>query len=344
MTKQAYIQNKGKVISKNSQFKHVMALCLNTKTNHRNGLLRCITSRKGNVKYKGFVDKSKLFIANQKSLRKYKITKKLKIEKHKKIIRSLGGKNWEFLGLEDPDIWHDTKNDLIHVYFTIPYKNHLQKKTIINLGHAVGRTLNSLRMTPPVLTGSKDSKDGGAKELSIVPVNKCGLRYNLIESSKLVHGTRYSVVQIAVAEDMGSSWEYGDILFNPGDENLSWIAGHASPGPLLPKSFINIGKNKRVGVINGREKNQKFNGKTEYGQFSVGLFIYDYQKGKIDWVSSEPLISDTDAQTITFASEFVQTKNNEGILYAHVDDSFVRAYTLFADKIKKKLPISKVQT
>jgi len=344
MTSKAYIQDKGKVISKNSKFKHVMALSLNPKNNYKTGLIRCIAKRQGNVKYKGFIDHSTLYKVKKKSIDKYQLDKKIKMQNQNKIIRKFSGKNWSFLGLEDPDIWHDKENDLIHVYFTIPYKNRRKHKTIINLGHAVGNNLDTLEMTKPVLIGSKRSQKGGAKEVSIAPVNKNGLRYNLIESSKLMNKTRYSVVQIAIVEDMGSSWKYGKIVFNPGEQNLSWIAGHASPGPLFPKNFINMGKNKRVGIINGREKNQKVNGKTKYGQFSVGLFIYDYQKGKIDWVSSKPLISDTNAHTITFASEFIQTKSNEGILYAHVDDSFVRAYTLFADKVKKFLPISKVQT
>jgi hypothetical protein len=72
--------------------------------------------------------------------------------------------------------------------------------------------------------------------------------------------------------------------------------------------------------------------------FSVGLFIYDYENGKIDWVSPEPFIQDSEATIITFASQFVCTKKGKGILYAHVDDSFVRAYTLEAEKIKALLP------
>ena len=90
--------------------------------------------------------------------------------------------------------------------------------------------------------------------------------------------------------------------------------------------------------MNGREANQKIGGKIKYGMFSVGLFIYDYEKGKIDWVSLQPLIQDSKAVTITFASQFVETKPGEGILYAHVDDSFVRAYTLYANGIKDMLP------
>ena len=90
--------------------------------------------------------------------------------------------------------------------------------------------------------------------------------------------------------------------------------------------------------MNGRVADQKIGDKIKYGMFSVGLFIYDYELGKIDWVSPEPLIRDTEAKTITFASQFVETKPGEGILYAHVDDSFVRTYTLNAEGIRELLP------
>lgn len=117
------------------------------------------------------------------------------------------------------------------------------------------------------------------------------------------------------------------------------IGEHASPGPLFPEDFINIGEGKRLGVMNGRSASAKMeNGDVKYGTFSTGLFIYDYENGKIEWVSPEPLIIDSEAVTITFASQFVLTKPGKGILYAHVDDSFVRAYSLSADSIKSLLP------
>jgi hypothetical protein len=137
---------------------------------------------------------------------------------------------------------------------------------------------------------------------------------------------------------MGKSWEYGRIAFHPNERKIPWIAGHASPGPLLPKSFIDIGESKLLGIINGREVNKKIKGKIKYGMFSVGLFIYDYEHGKIEWVSPKPFIKDSEAKTITFASQFVVTEKGAGILYAHVDDSFVRAYTLNAKTIKSLLP------
>jgi hypothetical protein len=98
-----------------------------------------------------------------------------------------------------------------------------------------------------------------------------------------------------------------------------------------------VGKEKLLGVINGREANQKIGEEVKYGMFSIGLFIYDYENGKIDWISPKPFIQDSEAKTITFASQFVETNVGEGILYAHVDDSFVRAYTLYAEGIRALL-------
>ena len=204
----------------------------------------------------------------------------------------------------------------------------------IYLGHAVGKDLDSLEMTEPVLASPTIS----AKEVSIAPVNTHGFRNNLIESAEIIDGTWFSTVRVAVAHDMGKRWEFGETIFRPYENNLPWIAGHASPGPLLPREFIDVGKDKLLGIMNGREANQKIGDITKYGKFTVGLFIYDYEKGKIDWVSPKSFIQDSEAKTITFASQFVLTGPGEGILYAHVDDSFVRAYTTKASLIKNILP------
>jgi hypothetical protein len=223
----------------------------------------------------------------------------------------------------------------MHLFFTMPIKHKEKDHYSINLGHAVGKDLDSLKMTEPVLSGKGN---GGAKEVSIAPLNSKGVRYNLIESSKKGKDFIYSTVRVAIAENMGKSWKFGKIIFNPEDHNISWIGGHASPGPLLPRTFINVGKNKLLGILNGRESNRKIGGDIKYGMFSVGLFIYDYENGKIAWVSPKPFIRDSEAKTITFASQFVETGAGEGILYAHVDDSFIRAYTLKADLLKTILP------
>jgi hypothetical protein len=254
------------------------------------------------------------------------------------MLEKLTPEGWECIGLEDPDIWIDAQSALAHLYFTIPIKSSDPKEKIrIHLGHAVGKDLDSLVMTEPVLLHD-EAMNASAKEVSIAPLNAKGLRYNLIESRDREHEDTYSTVRVAVAEDMGRSWRYGETVFHPGEHNIPWIGGHASPGPLFSRNFINVGEGKLLGIINGREANQKVGDKTKYGIFSVGLFIYDYEHGKIDWVSPEPLIRDSAAKTITFASQFVETKKGEGILYAHVDDSFVRAYTLNAEAIKNLLP------
>jgi hypothetical protein len=189
-------------------------------------------------------------------------------------------------------------------------------------------------MTQPVLSPTPENADW-AKELSLAPVNKDGVRLNLIESSYRVKGVKHWVVRVAVAKDFAPPWEFGEIVFNPVYEGFGWCAGHASPGPLLPRSFIDIGKNKLVGILNGRVKHQFERENIILGEVTIGLFIYDFEKGKIDWVSKKHLIKDSQAKIITFASQFVQTDYKTGILYAHVDDSFIRAYTLYSDGIRK---------
>src|SRR3989339_191976 len=340
MEEKNYFEHKGKVIETDDHFKHVMAITLDPRTNYREGVARCITSRTGDLTFKGAIDRSELHKISGNSLEHFKIGEKLNIKNEAKIISELTGKD-DFLGLEDPDIWIDAKTNLRHLYFTIPIRPFDEKKkTKIHLGHAVGKDLDNLEMTEPVLL---DTYDRSAKEVSVAPLNKQGFRFNLIESRDRRAETRYSVVQVAIAEDMGEPWKYGDIVFHPAEQNFSWIAGHASPGPLFSKDFIDVGKGKLLGVINGCQADQKIGDKIKYGNFSIGFFIYDYENGCVDWVSENPLIKDSEAgkggnRAITFASQFVETKPGEGILYAHVDDSFVRAYTLKADLLKLILP------
>ncbi|MFA5791865.1 MAG: hypothetical protein WC884_02415 [Candidatus Paceibacterota bacterium] len=342
MSEPLYIEHKGKAVIPDARFKHVMAIALDPRTNYREGIVRCITSRSGDLAFKGNTDRSELHKINGNSLECFEIGDRLNINNEEKVLSSLLEEGDDFIGLEDPDIWIDRETDLMHIYFTIPIKPVDDKeKTRIHLGHAVGQDLNSLEMTLPVLTDNSKSR---AKELSVAPVNKNGFRYNLIESKDRQTDILYSVVQVAIAEDMGKPWKYGKIVFHPKEHNLSWIAGHASPGPLFSKDFIDVGEGKLLGVINGCEANQKVGDKIKYGTFSIGLFVYDYENGKIDWVSESPIIEDSEAgkngnRAITFASQFVETDKGEGILYAHIDDSFVRAYTLKAKLLKSILPM-----
>ncbi|MGD0328287.1 MAG: hypothetical protein ABSB00_01075 [Minisyncoccia bacterium] len=332
----AYIQHIGKVIENDARFKYVMALTLNPRSGNREGVIRCITSRKGKEGVAGQIDRSVLHKVKGKSLEHFEIGEKIRIKLQEKIIKKFSRKNIDFLGLEDPDIWVDEKTNLIHLYFTIPLI--AKKKTWIHLGHAFGKDLDNLNMTMPVLMAGRR---GGAKEVSIAPLNKKGSRYNLVESSDKIKDTYFSVVRTAIARDMGKPWKFGKIVFHPGRQSARWIAGHASPGPFLPSTFIDIGPGRRVGIMNGCGANKIIGGETKYGTFSIGLFIYDYEKGKIDWVSPKPFIQDSQAgkvRAITFASQFVETNPGKGILYAHVNDSFVRAYTLYAEGIQALLP------
>lgn len=333
----AYREHSGKVVAADERFKHVMAVALDPIPHYKKGIIRCITSRSGDVRVSGYVDRSEIHSIQGDSLEHFSIGERLNMAHEGEIITQLSADGLDFIGLEDPDIFIDERSGLAHVYFTFPFLDKKKKHALVHLGHAVGKGLDSLEMTMPVLMGDPATFEG-AKEVSIAPLNSKGFRYNLIESSKKEKDFTYSTVRVAIAEDMGKPWRFGDTVFHPKEHKIRWIGGHASPGPLLPKSFIDVGENKLLGIMNGREANKRVGDKIQYGMFSVGLFIYDYEKGKIDWVSPEPLIIDSEATTITFASQFVETKPNEGILYAHVDDSFVRAYTLYADGLKELLP------
>lgn len=337
MEQKAYFEHPGKAVE-DKRFSHMMAITLNPNSGYKEGIIRCITNREGDVEIKGYVDRSELYTVSGDSLEHFAVGERLQIKNEKEILEELTPEGWECIGLEDPDIWIDGKTGLTHVYFTIPIKppNSIEKIRI-HLGHAVGKDLRSLEMTAPVLLDD-NVLGASAKEVSIAPVNSKGVRYNLIESRDRKPEATYSVVKVAIAENMGKQWKYGDTVFHPAEHKISWIGGHASPGPLFSKEFIDVGKNKLFGVMNGREANQKVGSKIKYGTFSVGLFIYDYENGKIDWVSPEPFIQDSEAKTITFASQFVETNPGEGILYAHVDDSFVRAYTLYAEGMRALLP------
>lgn len=330
MPKPIFAQLPGKVVSA-AGFKHVFAL--NIDQTGKKGLLRCITSRSGgDIVFAGTIDKSELYIVKGKPHR-YKATRPLILKNGDKILKKLANKADTLLGLEDPDIYKDAESGKTHVYFTFPVKKN--NKTLIHLGHAKGDNLEHLTMTKPVLASRAAY---GAKEVTIMPQNSHGLRLNLVESSDKIANTHYSTIRIAIAKDLGLPWKYGPTVLHPKNQNISWIAGHVSPGPLVPREFIDLGPGKILCLLNGRSKNTVLKGgKIKYGPFKVGLCIYDYEKGQIDWVSPDPLIFDSQARTITFASQFLIDKNNLGIVYAHVDDSFVRAYRISISDLKQYL-------
>lgn len=346
------VANPGKVIEPDERFKLMMAISLNPRADFHEGVIRCITNRSGQIGVKGNVDRSELHKISGETLSQFTIGEQLHIDGEQELIARLNPDGLDYLGLEDPDIWIDERTGRTHLYFTIPLisKDKEKQHSRVSLGHAEGDDLDSLVMTEPVLRAStEDFANSFAKEVSLAPVNKSGVRLNLFESNdrrndsfyeqtRLRGYTSFSTVRVAIAEDMGKPWQWGETVFHPADHKIPWIAEHASPGPLMSRAFIDVGEGKLLGFMNGREASVA-DGKTmTYHMFSVGLFIYDYENGRIDWVSEEPLIRDKEAKTITFASQFIETGNGEGMLYAHVDDSFVRAYAISSEGLRDLLP------
>jgi len=328
-----YIQHENRFLE-SGQFEHVMAIFINP-ANRAEGVIRCIISREGSVDMAGLVDRSVLHkVKSVPGLEQFNIEEELRIEGQERVINTLTSEGWTFIGLEDPDLITDPDTGLLHIYFTIAFVNQDKTEYKTYLGHAKGADIDSLVMTMPVLSPTKKIS-GIVKELSLAPVNQSGVRLNLVESNKKIDGRNYSVIQTVVVKDLDKDWEFGDVIFNPLRDGYDWCRGHASPGQILPETFINVGQDRRVCILNGREADVVGANGTKLGVFSVGLCIYNFEKGKIEWVSKTPLIKDTEAKNITFASQFIQSNTNEGRLYAHVDDSFIRAYTLYADQIKK---------
>ena len=249
----AYIQHPGKALEASGAFKHIMAIALDPSSGYSKGIARCIVSREGDVTKKGYVDRSEIHLIDGSFPERFEIGAELKISDPERILPTLGKEGCDFIGLEDPDIFVDSSSGLTHIYFTLPYINKAEHKSLIHLGHAVGKSLSSLEMTMPVLMHTPETAP--AKELSVAPINSKGIRLNLFESGKKESHFTYSVVRVATAKDMHGPWEFGPIVFHPKEHKIPWIGGHASPGPLLPKSFIDIGKNKLLGIMNGREAN-----------------------------------------------------------------------------------------
>jgi len=342
---QCYIPTSERAIGDDSRFEHVMALALDSESQNREGVIRCIVAREGNVAVSGYIDRSALYSIKAKGSH-YEIEEELHFNNENKriadISQRLGSEEWEYLGNENPDIWRDKKSGELHLYFTMPFRNKQDNTMAIGLGHAVGGDVHSLTMTEPVLMSLPNQKSSGltgsAKEVSIAPVNAHGVHLNLVESADLRDNIWYSIIRVAEAADMGKQWKLSDVVFHPAENNIPWAGEHASPGPLMPRSFIDVGEGRMLGFMNGREASDRSGDEVHYGKFSVGLFLYNYEQGVIEWVSPEPLIFDSEAKTITFASQFVTAEDGKGMLYAHIDDSFVRSYTINSDVLRQLLP------
>jgi len=66
-----YIEHSSeKVVEADKRFKHVMAITLNPISNYKKGIIRCITSREGELGILGAVDRSVLYKLSGNSLKK----------------------------------------------------------------------------------------------------------------------------------------------------------------------------------------------------------------------------------------------------------------------------------
>ena len=88
----AYIEESRKAVEVGKRFKHVMAAVLNPATNYKNGIIRCITSRKSDVRSNSFVDKSELYKIEADAFGYLKIGERLVIKNEKEIVDQVGDK------------------------------------------------------------------------------------------------------------------------------------------------------------------------------------------------------------------------------------------------------------
>ena len=317
--------------------KRYMALCIDPESkNPYKGIARQIIEREENPNMPSFLDKSKLILVESHNLLKWDIIGDLNIKRLQETIQSLEENGKEFIGLEDPDILVD-KNGKKHVYFSIAFKYKGRDGYDVYVGHAEGNSLESLKATEPVL-GKVNSEIVGFKEICPIPLKNESMRFVLAETFVDKGGERkYSAISVSKCRNLSEKWDYQKLVHDPEKEIKNWCAGHSSPCRIFDPNYLSHNKY-FVGIMNGREPTKKIDGKKLYGKFRPGLFLFDNKHENIVWVDDEPLLEDPIATTITFASELVTLNKKEAILYAQINDSFVRAYKINLEKIKERLP------
>lgn len=146
-----YTEHPSKAVETGGKFEHVMAISLDPRMDYKEGVIRCIKSREGDVATSGYIDRSVLYKVHGESLDSFSMGQEIFIKNQDEIIKQLSGEDLDFLGLEDPDIFIDEKTGLMHLYFTMPFIDKTKDTTFVHLGHAVGKDLDSLEMTMPAL-------------------------------------------------------------------------------------------------------------------------------------------------------------------------------------------------
>lgn len=131
-----YTEHKGRVINKDNKFSHVMAITLDPRTQYKEGIIRCITSRDGDIQTKGYVDRSELHKIKGGSLENFEIGEKLNIKNETNIISNLTKEGCDFIGLEDPDRYSRAE-DARKLYVKFKEKNKDVRFILVNGGHTV---------------------------------------------------------------------------------------------------------------------------------------------------------------------------------------------------------------
>lgn len=311
-----------------------MALCIDPSSkNPYRGITRHVFNRQGDENVPGYVDFSKLVLVESYDLFSWKVLEDLEIKGLKESIKKLPFSEG-FMGTQDPDILIGDKKDK-HVYFTIPLKYPHKNDQDVYLGHATGKTLDDLTFEGCVL-GTIGTEINGFKELSPSPIAKNGQGIHLTEI-QIRDNPDISAIAAVKSKDFGGNWEYLHLAHDPRKSKYLWCRGFSSPCRILPKSFVDPGKDLYVLIMNGRVPIIKKEGKNVYGDFLPGLALYNPETGEMPWVAPKPLFKDPVAKTITFTHEFI-ISNGQGILFAHPNDSFIRAYRLNPAELKKLLP------
>lgn len=319
--------------------KRYMALSIDpTSKNPYKGIARQVTERQGSPDIPGFLDRSKLVIVQSSDLLHWEVVGDLVLKNIDNIIKEIkkgGGEQKFFIGLEDPDILVD-KNGKKHLYFTIPFKYAGKDWYDICIGHAEGDSLENLIATKPILS-KVNNEIVGFKEICPSLIRNNGLGFILVETFVDRGDERkFSAIGVSETQDISKKWKFLKLIHDPEKETKEWCAGHSSPCRILDPNFITH-KGYFVGIMNGREPTKKVGEKKIYGKFRPGLFLFDNKSEEIVWTADKPLFEDPVATTITFASDISYLDSKQAILYAHPNDSFIRAYRLNSLKIQKAL-------
>lgn len=323
----------GSVKPKNGQ--RFMALCVDpTSKKPYRGLARQVIDREGTQDVAGYLDTSKLVKIESDDLLNWTVVGGLQMRSIDDEIEKLQTDKLRFLGLEDADIIRDEKGSL-HVYFTIAYKIIGRIACAVYLGHATGRDLDSLVARTPLL-GPLPEIDG-FKELAASPENN-GKHYHLTEIMIDKEDEDTSAIAAVRAEKWNSNWTFEHVALHPKQQKYDWCAGYASPCRILSREALKAPPNLNVLIFNGRETALIRNKQKIYRKFRPGLALYNPSTGTIPWVDSAPLFEDPAATTITFASDVIPYDKEHCLIYAHPNDSFVRAYKVSYDAIRARLP------